>query len=139
MSVHEPLSQVDLLSEAKQDWLKKPCGSSTFPEMTRFSMTMHIMSITARPTNKRQSILDQAYTGEKLHDREPGLVVSKLEEKIPGFFSNLPRRNVKKSPDSAQKRGLICDFIRHYMHLGLRKYGKPKLRRENGGDVLEID
>jgi hypothetical protein len=139
---YQPLPEKDLLSEAKITWLKEPCGSTAFPGMTRLAMIFNTMSSTARPTDSSQTVFDQAFTGEKLHDKEPGAIVDRLESKIPGFFNGLPKRTDECT--DKQKKQLICDIIRHFLHLGVRKYGKPGLRlnafvdAEVASDVEEV-
>ena len=136
MAEHKPLPNQDLLSRAKMDWLNGPCGSRSMPEMSRLSMILNVMTTTPRPTNPNQCISDQAAKAEKLHDREPGLIIKELESRIPGFFDSLPRKN-NGSVTREQKGGFISDVIRQYYHLGYRKYGKPNLR-SGGADVVTV-
>lgn len=126
MAEHQPLPDKDLLSEAKVAWLKESCGSKSFPEMTRLGMVFNTMTSTGRPTNPNQTIFDQAMIGEKLHDKEPGMIVERLETKIPKFFDGLPKKTEECT--DKHKKQLICDIIRHFLHQGVRKYGKPGLR-----------
>lgn len=122
--------ETDFLSVSHVAFIESICDSKSFPGMTRFTLLMNVMNSLPRPTNPTQLISDQALLADKLHDREPALVIAELESRCPTFFDDLPRRNTEKPPTQEQKGQFLCNFIRHYYHQGMRKYQKPNLRKK---------
>lgn len=122
--------ETDLLSSAMLQFCTGLCGSKILPGMTRKTLLDNVLTSTTRPTNSVQMIADQALLAEKLHDKEPELIVNEIEKRCPNFFSSLPRRYKPDSPDQsgpsiAQKKQFLCNYLRHYYHQGHRKYEKP--------------
>jgi hypothetical protein len=116
---------VDLLSESMLEFCRGKVGVTGFSEATRKTIIDNVMTSTPRPSNPKQTIADQAFLAEKLHDGEPDVVITRIEVICSEFFDDLPRRDYTVKPDITQKKQFLCNYNRHFYHLGARKYEKP--------------
>lgn len=118
-------SEKDLLSEPMLEFCRGKVGVSSFSEATRKTIIDNVMTSTPRPSNPKQTISDQAFLADKLHDGEPDVVITRIEAICPKLFNDLPRRDDTVKPNITQKKQFLCNYIRHFYHLGERKYEKP--------------
>ena len=121
--------ECEFLSEAMLSFCDNPCGSEKRPEMIRKTLLDNVLTSTPRKTNPRQMIADQARLADKLHDGEPEILITAVEDRCPKFFEELPRRDSNKSPIMEQKKQFISNYIRHFYHQGMIKYSKPSFNK----------
>jgi hypothetical protein len=140
MAVHTPLPENERvrLSPGKWAFLKEKVNSKSFNAgLTKATAIMAIMIGTPRPSAPGQCILDQVFLGEKMHDREPGLVIKGVEERFGAdFFATLPRQKKDQQPSIKHKSEFISEYASHLR--GGAKFGKPELRKD-AGDVPQIN
>ena len=95
----------------------------------RLALLHHVMNTTPRITDSSQSIAVFYMSPEtgKFHDREPGLIVQRIEETAPAFFDEFPRRDT--TPMTAEaKKAAVGRAAKAYYRLGRAGYAKPALR-----------
>ncbi|MFA5767619.1 MAG: hypothetical protein WC919_06880 [Candidatus Paceibacterota bacterium] len=129
----------DKLSKNQTAFLFSVVSSITFPEMTKLTALMNVLTSTPRPTNPNMTLFDQAVLRQKLHDREPEILIRELEERWPDYFIDLP---VQKGTvvTRAKKGSFISLFITSFLHHGIPRYEKPNLRgkKKAGCDVITV-
>lgn len=132
MSIQEHLpisSEPDLMPRDKRDWWNQ-VWEGKLPKQPRMAVFQYSMNASFRPTAPNETIAYGYVQNNKLHDKEPEIIVQVIEALDPNFFDNYPRRPNTKY-DLAFKKSIISDAARAFYRHGLAAYGKPKLRKSD--------
>ncbi len=126
----DPYSGREFMSEVKRLWF----GAALKSGRTRTSAMMQIIGGTPRPTEPTQTLCDGYVRLMKFHDREPELIVSKLEDFWPDFFEDMSwlRNPLLMTPEKmlTNKKALVGEWCHSHLRLGLAAYPKPNLRKK---------
>lgn len=138
MAVNSPLAaSSSAMSEAKRKfWSAEWRVSDSAIGQTRVAVFHFVMNTTPRPTNLDHSLALGYALNEKLHDREPALIVRKIEEHDPTFFNEYPRSRKSVSMAERDKCAAVGEAARAFYRHGAAAYGKEGLRKSNGGSGL---
>ncbi len=121
------------MSAAKRDFWNGPFVSPSGITTCRLAVFHYAMNSTVRPTDPSQTIAYGYVQGNKLHDREPELLVQVILAQDPNFFDSYPRKPGAPVTMDLMKTA-VSDAARAFYRHGMPAYGKPGLRV--GGNIL---
>lgn len=113
-----PAESSSLMSEPRRAfWASFWSGSSL--QQSKLMVFQHAMNTTPRPTNPSQSIGYAFQKQEKLHDREPALLVAEMEALDPHFFDEYPRQDMSQPMSMSAKCAAVGVAARHFYRHGI--------------------
>ena len=139
MAIYKALDEVQVLSPPRTAWLAEQVGGK-WRNLLKQTAISAVMIQTRNPHRPNETLYDEALRADKLHDGHPQLIVETVEAKFGKIFDNLPISE-GSALDLTKKKAFISEFITCVLKLGMRRYGKPNLRKDSGQeeDVLDID
>lgn len=136
MANNRPIEEVQVLSARKSAWLKQTIGG-VWGDMTKHTALVAVMIGIKNPHRPTETLHDEALRADKLHDGHPELIVTTVEQRFGNIFDNLLG---DVPPDLTKKKAFISEFITCQLKLGMRRYGKPNLRKKaHLESVLDLD
>jgi hypothetical protein len=124
---HEPLSdEPEELSPAKRNWCNQPWTKRGY-KTPHIAVFFFVVFGENRPSAKDEKLAWGIVALNKLHDKEPGYIVQKIEEVDPEWFNSYPRKP-STTFDLAFKKVVVGELAKAYLRFGRTGYGKPELR-----------
>jgi hypothetical protein len=131
---HEPISdEPEELSPAKGSWCDQP-WSKRGKKQPMIGVFLFVVMGNTRPSNEDETLAFGYVSLNKFHDKEPELIVQKIEEIDPEWFNSFPRK--PSTPfDLKFKKAVVGELAKQYLRRGRAAYGKPDLRGPKGSST----
>ena len=119
----EPLNVgPEVISPTRRAWL----ATIVRPGLTRNAAMANVLTCVQNKAGTYCVYSSYELSDKGLFDGEPERVVKELENRWSDFFDGLPCRN---TVSETIKRAFIGEWCRTYIGLGMRRFGKPGLRK----------
>lgn len=130
---HDPISsKPPLMSPTKRAWWaglrKNPSKPDARKKQPRMAVLFYIVASASRPSDPDETLLWGCVGLNKLHDKEPELIVTLIEKIDPNFFDSYPREP-STALNMTFKKAQVGEACRSFFKHGLASYGKPGLRK----------
>lgn len=133
IKIHEPLDTDPIpMSVEKRVWCASP-WTGRGSVQPRIAVFHYVMNATRRPSSPNETLAFAVMNNNKLHDREPTLIIESIEKIDENYFNDYPRRSTTEF-DMDFKKGVISELVRAFYRHGFTAYGKPGLRKDPDND-----
>lgn len=120
------------MSATKRSWWAA-CWPGRPVKQPRVAVLHYAVNSSVRPSAPDESVAFGYVNHNKFHDREPELVLRAIESQDPHFFDSYPRK-AGTVLDEAYKKAIVGEAATAFYRHGLSAYGKPGLRKVDGGN-----